>query len=89
MPTSDRKTISIKFPLGGINLSRGFQAQPPGTTMQGINVRGFDAGTNRMRGGTRPGLTPFCGAGSTEQVNGFHLVQSLTCIVWVSPDAVG
>lgn len=89
MPTSDKKPMRIIFPLGGIDLSRGFQQQKPGTTPVGINVRGFDAATNRMRGGTRPGLTPFLGAGSTAQVAGFSVVQSLSCIVWVSEAAIG
>lgn len=57
--------------------------------MSAANVRAFDAGTLRMRGGNRPGLTPFLGAGSTAQVNGFALVQHVNTLVWVSPSAVG
>jgi len=88
MATSDKKTLRIVFPLGGIDLSRGFQQQKPGTTPKGINVRGFDAGTNRMRGGSRPGLTPVLGVGSTDQVAGFFRIQSLSVIVWVSESAI-
>lgn len=84
-----RKPQNVRFPTGGIDLSQAFTQQKPGTTPVAINVRAFDAGTNRLRGGTRPGLTPFLGAGSTEQVSGFHPIQSLTCIVWVSASAVG
>lgn len=89
MPPEREKTVEIRFPLGGIDLSMGYTMQRPGTTPVAINVRGYDSGTNRLRGGTRPGLTPFFGKGSTSQVAGFHLIQSLTCIVWVSPSAVG
>lgn len=89
MPVSNSKTIKIAFPLGGIDLSRGFQQQKPGTAPAGINVRGYDSGTNRMRGGSRPGLTPFFGTGSTAQVELFNVIQSLTCIVWADGDAVG
>jgi hypothetical protein len=89
VPTSDKKTLKLTFPTGGIDMSNGYQRQKPGTSPQAVNVRGFDAGTNRLRGGTRPGLSPFFGMGSTEQVEGFHLVQSLSCIVWVDPGAVG
>lgn len=83
------KPINVKFPTGGIDMSMGYNAQRPGTSPKAVNVRAFDAGTNRLRGGSRPGLTPFFGRGSTAQVNGFHLIQSLTCIVWVSESAVG
>lgn len=88
MVASRQKTITIRFPMGGIDLSLGYNAQRPGTTPRGINVRTFDSGTNRARGGSRPGLTPFLGAGSTEQVQLFNPIQSLTCIVWVSEDAI-
>lgn len=84
-----RRTMDFRFPLGGLNVSTGYTNQPPGTTPVAINVRGFDAGTNRARGGTRPGLNPFFGAGSTEQVNGFNPIQHLNTIVWVDPAAIG
>lgn len=87
MAVGNGKVVMIRFPLGGIDMSRGFNQQKPGTSPLAVNVRGFDAGTNRLRGGSRPGLTPFFGKGSTEQVNGFHVIQSLSCIVWVSEDA--
>lgn len=89
MPEQRQKTIELRFPTGGIDLSMGYTMQRPGTSPRAINVRGFDSGSQRLRGGSRPGLTPFFGKGSTEQVTGFHLIQSLTCIVWVSPTAVG
>lgn len=83
-----QKTIDLRFPLGGIDLSMGYTMQRPGTSPRAINVRGFDAGTQRLRGGSRPGLRPFLGKGSTAQVAGFHLIQSLTTIVWVNPSAI-
>lgn len=88
MPDRPHK-IELAFPLGGINVSTGYMKQPPGTTPVGVNVRAFDAGTNRMRGGCRPGLTPFLGKGSTAQVAGFFPIQHLAIIIWVDPAAVG
>ena len=79
----------MKFPLNGINTSEGFMKQPFRTAASGVNVRGFDASTNKARGGSRAGLTPFIGgAGSTIQVNGFNLVQSLSVIVTADPGAI-
>lgn len=63
-------------------------AQRPRTTTVGNNVRSFDALTLRMRGGSRGGLTPFFGAGSTQQVAGTFLVQHLNTIVTVSRAAL-
>lgn len=83
------QAAALKFPVRGIDTSMGYNQQPPGTCPSAANVRAFDAGTLRMRGGSRPGLTPFLGAGSTAQVSGFNLVQHVQVVVWVSSSAVG
>jgi hypothetical protein len=49
----------MSFPLSGIDLSMGFSNQRRGTTIQGQNVRAFEASTQRARGGMRPGLGQF------------------------------
>src|SRR5262249_24414106 len=54
-----------RFPVAGISLLRGFGDQQPGqmpngewgrTTPAGVNVRSYEATSQRRRGGTRPGL---------------------------------
>ena len=87
-PAPEEQPVNMQFPVRGIDLSSGYNSQAPGTTPIGQNVRAFDAGTLRMRGGNRPGLTPFLGAGSTFQVSGTNLVQHVASIVWIDPAAI-
>lgn len=47
------------FPMHGLNLVAEFERQPPGSTVQGKNVRAFDLYLQRMRGGSRPGLVKY------------------------------
>ena len=51
--------VEIEFPLGGINRSMPYQAEPPKTTPDAENVRPYDPEETRLRGGTRPGLDRF------------------------------
>lgn len=78
----------LRFPLQGIDLSTGRNEQRPGTTPIGANVRSYAASALRMSGGSRAGLTPLFGAGSTVQVSGTNVVQHLQQIVWVSRAAL-
>jgi hypothetical protein len=80
--------MDFRFPLQGIDLSQGRDFQRPGTTPTGNNVRSYDAYTLRKRGGTRQGLTPIFGTGSTQQVAGTFLVQHLNQITWVTRAAL-
>lgn len=86
---ADEAFFDLRFPLAGIVTSFAFTKQPPGTTVSAINTRAYDGSTNQLRGGSRMGLTPFLGEGSTTQVSGTHLIQSLTCVVTASASAVG
>lgn len=62
----------LKFPLAGIDLSLAYGRQSPRkmlgredwgmTTPEGVNVRAFEAATNRMRGGSREGLVKYISA---------------------------
>jgi hypothetical protein len=47
------------FPIYGIVLSMEYELQPPDTTSQALNVRGFEALTLRLRGGSRCGLSKY------------------------------
>lgn len=82
----EQKQIELVFPFRGVDISQGPDEQRPGTTPLGINVRGYTTDL-RKRGGSRPGLNPWFGKGSTVQVNGFSKVQSLSCVVWCTQDA--
>jgi hypothetical protein len=81
--------VELRFPLKGIERSTAYHKQPQETTPTAINVRAYDSGTNRARGGSRAGLTPFFGAGSTAQVSGLNFIQSLSCIVTADSNAIG
>ncbi len=75
------------FPKVGIDLSMGFSRQPnrpvlngeyARSTPFGLNVRGFEASSNRLRGGSRPGLVQYIPAlvsGTT------FIVQDLNTVV--------
>src|SRR3954463_844347 len=58
--------------------------QPGGTTAAGVNVRAFEAQTQRVRGGSRPGLSRYIDA----TVAGTHLIQHLNVIVDPTTDAL-
>lgn len=53
------RRIRLHFPLGGINRRRAYAQQPPYTTPYAINVRPYDTGLKRERGGARPGLSNY------------------------------
>src|SRR5437660_1214366 len=74
MPESE---AVLRFPAHGIDLSQGFNFQPPGTTPEGANVRAFEPGTGRMRGGQRPGLSRYVASA----VNGSNFVQDVNTVV--------
>lgn len=88
MPDPRETEVPLLFPFQGIDNSQGYDYQRPGTTQDGINVRTYESDQDRRRGGSRAGLTPFFGAGSTVQVNGLAVIQSLSCIVTASQSAI-
>lgn len=57
-----RRIQKLAFPFKGINENFGYEDQPPGTTPDAENVRPHAFGVTekgRMRGGSRPGLSPY------------------------------
>ena len=72
----------LTFPVSGIDSSQEFDRQPPQTTIDGLNVRAFESMTQRGRGGSRPGLTPYI---PDKGLPGS--VQSLNFVVMVSDQA--
>jgi len=49
-------TLTLPFPLQGINKNYAASTQPPLTSPAMSNVRPYDVMENRTRGGQRPGL---------------------------------
>lgn len=76
----------LEFPFRGIDVAVGFADQRPGTTAVGQNVMGFEPSTDRLRGGSRPGLSRFIDQQLplNAQIGGltyWHLVQHLNIVV--------
>lgn len=71
--------VELRFPVGGLDLSRAFDRQAPGTTSVGLNVRAYEPGTGSARGGQRPGLVKYIAG----QVSGSNLIQELAAVVGV------
>ena len=58
-----KTTLTLPFPLQGINKNYAESTQPPLTSPATLNVRPCDVAENRIRGGQRPGLKkqfPLC-----------------------------
>src|SRR5260370_11707528 len=49
----------MPFPLQGIDVSTEYELQPADTTPTGLNVRGYEPGTMRARGGSPPGILQY------------------------------
>lgn len=79
--------IDLHMPFAGIDLSAQVCRQPARdigsgryarTTARGVNVRGFDGRTNKLRGGSRAGLSKLV---ATQVAGTTWVVQELTTIV--------
>lgn len=51
--------IEAKFPTLGMDITEEFAQQPPATTPDAVNVRGFETLTQRDRGGSRAGYVRY------------------------------
>lgn len=74
---NDDREVELQFPLEGIDDTRSFHRQRPGTTGDALNVRTFDPKTDRARGGSRAGLSKYC----MNQVVGNYPIQDLNHLV--------
>lgn len=84
---TEPQDITLNFPAAGIDLSRAYCKQPARkvsetryarTTPEGLNVCGYEPTSDRLRGGTRPGLVRYIDA----QVAGEEwVVQHLNTVV--------
>lgn len=84
--------VDLHFPSAGIDLSGPVCVQKPRdigggqyarSTPTALNVRGFEAGTLRNRGGTRAGVSKYI---ATPVVAGW-ILQEVALIVWTSEAA--
>lgn len=55
----DEQMVEVLFPTLGINITEEYDEQPKATSPDAVNVVGFEALTQRDRGGSRPGLVRF------------------------------
>jgi len=77
-PIQDGESLAdFPFPLRGLDVSTEFELQPDETTPTGLNVRSYEPGTQRGRGGSRPGLVRYVPL----QVSDTHLIQDLDFVV--------
>ena len=83
----DDRDLPVDFPLKGIDRTREYQEQPPGSTAMGINVRGTDPFARRGRGGSRPGLSKYV-EGRLNAWTADSEIQMLNFIVRDSADAL-
>lgn len=58
------RTITVEFPLGGLERSTAYQWQKPFTTPLCLNCFPIDPATNRLRGGIRPVLKQLSSGGA-------------------------
>lgn len=75
----------LAFPSRGIDLTQEYLGQIPGTTPTGANVRLYEPGSLRARGGARPGLSKYVPV----QPSGNHRIQCLDTVVWTNNLAQG
>ncbi len=84
-PTQAPESFSdLGFPLRGVDVSKGYGAQQPGTTPLGVNVRGYEPSSRRAKGGARPGLVPYL----SQIPGGPAFIQNLNIVDPTSEDAV-
>src|SRR5260370_1279695 len=74
----------MPFPLQGIDVSTEYELQPAVTTPTGLNVRGYEPGTMRARGGSRPGILQYV---PQQGPAGAHPLQPLNYVVDPTQDA--
>lgn len=58
-PVAGEQYADLTFPVGGIDQQGEVGQQPGLTTPVGVNVRGLDPRTRRLRGGSRSGLSKY------------------------------
>lgn len=73
------QSIVLQPTLGGLDRSKGYQAQAPFTTRDALNARGSDTYEDRERIGQRPGLVKYSDTelGSGSPIRSLHQVDTI------------
>ena len=78
----DRLIVDLQWPSGGVHRRYSYQAQPPLTSPDALNVWPDSCQEGRQRGGSRPGL----GKSSVTQIG--SAVQSLNTATFIEDQQV-
>jgi hypothetical protein len=70
--------LPIPFPQNGVSDTFSYEAQPPGTSVDALNVRSVDSVTGRVRGAQREGLARL----TDSTLSGGNKVQALTSVTY-------
>ena len=68
----------IPFPVQGVSDSFSYEDQPPGTSVEAVNVRAVDPTTGRLRGAQREGLARL----STSRLSANGKVQAIATVAY-------
>ena len=80
----EQQSVTLSFPLGGLNESRAKGAQPENTCPACMNVRPFDPRTGRARGAQRGGLSLW----NATQVEANQRIQNINHVTESSTGAI-
>ena len=72
------QTFRVQFPSKGIIENFAFTDQPPTTSVDLQNVRSYDPGTGRSRGGQRSGLEKY----NDNQIGAGGVIQDIVHVVY-------
>jgi hypothetical protein len=79
--------VELAFPLFGVDISTPFDSQPKMTTVDGVNVRGFEPSTQRDRGGSRPGLLRYLPQlVTTTKIQHINIIVDPQAAALIAPD---
>ncbi len=85
-PSTPDQPIDLPFPIGGVDVTTEFELQPVRTCPIAINVRAIEPGTQRNRGGSRPGISRYI----NDRPGGLSsLIQHLNIVVDPTVAATG
>ena len=82
MPAKPGQTqlLVLGFPFGGVNEGGAFASQASQTAVRVRNMRTFEPGTDRARGGQRPGLTKITSGGTLGVGSVLHICHITSAI---------
>jgi len=78
------QSLELPFPLQGVAGDAAYTRFPEAVSPDALNVMGYDALGNRLRGGQRPGLSKFLASA----VNGTNQIQSLGLVTTAFSESI-